>query len=369
VSRALDLFIALARLETPPGSERAAIDLVRAELAAFGVEAVEDDAGPRIGGDAGNLLARVPATAPGEPIFLNAHVDTVPPEGPIDPVIEDGWVVNANPTILGADNKASVAGMVDGVRRVVEEGIPHAGIELVITVQEEIGLRGARAFDCGALEARLGFVYDVDGPPGRIVMGAPSQITMDAVFRGQAAHAGIAPEDGRNAIQAAARGLAALEFGRLPTGASRSVGVIAGGRQRNIVADECRVELEMRSLDDAEVVRLAAETTDALAEAASRTGCDVDISERREYTAYAFAPGDRVVELARAALTAAGCPVEEIVTGGGADAHAFNDAGLQCVNLSSGMELIHSADERIRVEHVDLLSDITVELVRAAAAA
>lgn len=369
MSRALDLFVALARLQTPPGHERAAIDLVRAELAALGVESVEDDAGPRIGGDAGNLLARIPATAPGEPIFLNAHVDTVPPEGPIDPVIEDGWVVNANPTILGADNKASVAGMIDGIQRVLEEGIPHAGIELVITVQEEVGLCGARAFDTSALEARIGFVYDVDGPPGRIVMRAPSQITMDAVFRGRAAHAGIAPEDGRNAIEAAARGLAALSFGRLGPGASRSVGVITGGRQRNIVPDECRVEIEMRSLDDAEVTRLAAETTDALAAAATASGCDVDIAERREYTAYAYAPGDRAVELARTALTAAGCLVEEIETGGGADTHAFNDAGLECVNLSSGMELIHSPDERIRVEHVDLLSDITVELVRAAAAA
>ena len=368
MSRALDLFLALARLETPPGRERAAIDLVRAELAALGVAAEEDDAGPRIGGDAGNLYARIPGTAPGEPIFLNAHVDTVPPEGPIEPVVEDGWVVNANPTILGADNKASVAGMVDGIRRILEEGMPHAGIELVITVQEEIGLVGARAFDCGRLQARLGFVYDVDGPPGRIVMRAPSQITMDATFRGRAAHAGIAPEDGRSAIQAAARALAELEFGRLGPGASRNAGVIAGGRQRNIVPDECRVELEMRSLDDAEVVRLAAETAAALAEAATRTGCDVDIAERREYTAYAFAPDDPVVRIARQALTAAGCPVEEIETGGGADAHAFNDAGLSCVNLSSGMELIHSPDERIRVEHVDALSDITVELARAARA-
>jgi tripeptide aminopeptidase len=368
VSRALDLFLALARLETPPGRERAAIDLVRAELAALGIDSEEDDVGPSIGGDAGNLHARIPGTAPGEPIFLNAHVDTVPPDGPIEPVIEDGWVVNANPTILGADNKASVAGMIDGIRRILETGMPHAGIELVITVQEEVGLKGARAFDCGRLAARLGFVYDVDGPPGRIVLRAPSQISIDAVFRGRAAHAGIAPEEGRNAVHAAARALAALEFGRLPSGASRNVGTIEGGRQRNIVPDECRVGLEMRSHDDAEVVRLAAETADALAAAATGAGCDVDIAERREYTAYAFSPDDPVVAIARRALTAAGCAVEEIETGGGADAHAFNAAGLSCVNLSSGMELIHSPDERIRVEHVDLLSDITVELARAACA-
>ena len=365
---ALELFLALARLPTPPGRERAAIDRVREELAAFGVDSDEDDAGARLDGDAGNLYARIPGTVPGTPLFFNAHVDTVPPSAPIEPVIEGDWVVNAQPTILGADNKATVAGMVDGIRRVVSEGIPHAGIELVITVQEEIGILGARAFDVSRLEARMGYVYDVDGRPGRMVLRAPSQITMNLHFTGRAAHAGIAPEEGRNAIHAAAHALAALEMGRVAPGASRNVGTISGGRQRNIVAEDCTVEVEMRSLDDAEVSRLAAETIDAANAGAAATGCGVEIAQRKEYTAYAFDPTDPVVVLARTALEAAGCEPVEIETGGGADAHAFNEAGLACLNLSSGMELIHSPDERILVADVQMLSDVTVELIRAATA-
>lgn len=364
---ALDLFVALARLETPAKHERAAIDLCREVLASFGVDAIEDDVAAEIGGDAGNLYARIPGTVPGTPLFFNAHVDTVPPSGPIDPVIEAGYVVNRHPTILGADNKATVAGMIDGIRRVVREGIPHAGIELVITVQEEIGIVGARAFDVGRLEATTGYVYDVDGDPGGMVMRAPSQITMDLVFRGRAAHAGIAPEDGRNAIHAAGIALSILEFGRVAPGASRNVGVIEGGSQRNVVADHCVVQCEVRSLDDAEVVRLAQETIDAANAAAARTGCSVEIAQTREYTAYAFASDDEVVRLARTALDAAGCPPREIETGGGADAHAFNEKGLRCLNLSSGMEHIHSPDERIKVADVEALSRITVELIRAAA--
>ncbi len=365
---ALELFIALARLETPPGRERPAIDMVREVLAAFGVDADEDDCGQALNGDAGNLYARIPGTVPGTPLFFNAHVDTVPPSGPIDPVVDGEFVVNALPTILGADNKATVAGMIDGIRRIVREGIPHAGIELVITVQEEIGILGAKAFDIGRLQASTGYVYDVDGRPGGMVMRAPSQITMDIAFRGKAAHAGISPEAGRNAIQAAGIALAALEFGRVAPGASRNVGVITGGSQRNVVAEHCTVLAEVRSLDDAEVVRLAQETVDAAHAAAAQVGCSVEVAQTREYTAYGFTNDDEVVQIARAALMAAGCMPREIETGGGADAHAFNEKGLRCLNLSSGMEHIHSADERIRVEDVTMLSSMTVELVRAAVA-
>jgi tripeptide aminopeptidase len=365
----VDLFLRLARQPTPPGRERAAIDLVRDELAALGIETIEDDAGPRIGSDAGNLLARIPGTAPGTPIFLNAHVDTVPPTAPIEPEVRDGWIVNAQPTILGADNKASVAAMVDGIRRVLEEGIPHAGVELVVTLQEEVGLQGAKAFDVDRLEARMGYVFDVDGPLGRMVMRAPSQISLDLGFRGLAAHAGIAPEEGRNAIQAAALALADLEIGRLDAGSTRSIGMIGGGRQRNIVADACDVQLEVRSLDDTRVGELAQEVVDAANRGAAAAGCSVEIAQRREYTAYAHDERAPVVELARTALLAAGCMPDPIETGGGADAHVFNERGIPCLNISSGMELIHSADERIRVDDVRRMSDIAVELVRAAASA
>ena len=365
---ALDLFLALARIPSPPGQERACVDLVRDVLASFGVASEEDDAGPRIGGDAGNLYARIPGTVPGTPLFFNAHVDTVPLVAGLDPAVEGDWVVNREPAILGADNKATVAGMVDGIRRVVREGIPHAGIELVITVQEEIGLIGAKAFDTGRLHAEVGYVYDVDGDPGAMTMRAPSQITLDLEFRGRAAHAGMEPERGRNAIHAAAIALSRLTMGRVAPGASRSVGVIEGGTQRNVVPERCTMQMEVRSLDDAQVAVLAQEIVDAANAAAAETGCSVEIAQTKEYTAYAFTDEDDVVRLARRALEAAGCEVREIETGGGADAHAFNEAGKRCLNLSSGMEAIHTPDERIRVDHVEALSRITVELIRAAAA-
>ena len=369
MSEVLDLFLALARIPSQPGEEREVMDAVRARLAALGIESEEDGAAARIGGNCGNLLARIPATAAGTPIFLNAHVDTVPVLDALDPAIEGEYVVNRAPAILGADNKASVAGILDGVRRVLEEGIPHAGIELVITVQEEIGLLGARAFDTAALEAEIGFVFDVDGDPGAMVMRAAGSMAIDLSFRGRSAHAGIAPEEGRSAIHAAALALSRLTMGRVGPGATRSAGTISGGSQRNVVPDRCDVQLEVRAMEEEQVAVLGQEVVDAANAAAAETGCSVEIATQRYCTAYGFAPDDDVVRIARAALEASGIPPREVETGGGADAHAFNAAGKRCLNLSSGMELIHTPDERIRVEHVEALSRITVELVRAAAAA
>ena len=190
-------------MPSPPGEERAVADRVIAELRDLGLEVDEDDAGARIGSNAGNLYCRLAPTAEGTPLFLCAHLDTVPPVGPIEPVVEDGVVRNAGGTILGADNKSAVAAMVETARRLVEEGRPHAGLELVFTPKEEVGLRGAAAFDCARLAAPVGYVYDQAGPIGEVVLGAPYSAMMEVTFAGRAAHAGMAPEEGRSAIAAA----------------------------------------------------------------------------------------------------------------------------------------------------------------------
>lgn len=363
---ALALFLELAALVTPSGRERATADRCAAYLRDLGLEVDEDDAAARINGDTGNLYAHVPPTAPGTPIFLCAHTDTVPASTAIEPRIEGDYVVNANDTILGADNKATVAGMLDGVRRVLADGRPHAGIEIVLTAQEEVGLQGAKAFDATRLHAQVGFVYDHAGSLGGVVMAAPGQNTLALSFHGQAAHAGIAPEEGRSAIAAAARAIAAMRLGRIDPETTGNVGVIAGGVALNVVPALCTVSAEVRSRD---MDRLAEETAYVLevaAAAAAEEGCTLETAIREEYAAYRHRRGDHVVRLARQALEAAGITPREEEVGGGADAHIFNQRGVPCVVLTSGMERIHGPGERILAADVDRLSDITVELVAAA---
>jgi len=195
LSAVLDLFVELAALPTPPGEERAAADVVLRYLADLGLSADEDDCGPRIGSTMGNVYARVEPTAPGTPLFFCAHLDTVPPSGPLEPVVEDGVVRNAGGTILGADNKSAAASMLEGVRRVLAENRPHAGIELLFTPKEEVGLIGAYAFDQTRLRADVGYVYDQAAPIGEIILGAPWSQSMQVRFHGRAAHSGMFPEE------------------------------------------------------------------------------------------------------------------------------------------------------------------------------
>ena len=201
----LDLFTELAAIPSPPGEEREVADAVASYLRDCDLDVEEDDAGERIDANAGNLYARVEPTAPGTPIFLCAHLDTVRPAGRIEPVVDDdGLVRNAAGTILGADDKSAVAVMLEATRRVLAERRPQAGIELLFTPKEEVGLCGAAAFDAARLTARHGFVYDQAAPIGDVILGAPYAQVLAVTFHGRAAHAGMHPEEGRNAIAAAA---------------------------------------------------------------------------------------------------------------------------------------------------------------------
>ncbi|MEP6813872.1 MAG: M20/M25/M40 family metallo-hydrolase, partial [Actinomycetota bacterium] len=280
-SPALDLFLELAAIPSPPGEERAVADVVLRYLRDLGLEPDEDGCGSEIGSTIGNLYVRLEPTASGTPLFFCAHLDTVPPSGPLEPVVEDGVVRNAGGTILGADNKSAVVQMLEGVRRVLAEGRPHAGIELVFTPKEEVGLIGAYAFDHDRLHADLGYVYDQAAAPGEIILGAPWSESMEVQFHGRAAHSGMFPEEGRSAIQAAAKAIADLRLGRVDEETTANVGVISGGTAGNIVPEWCTFLAEARSQSQSKLHALVQEMLDAYTFAATATDCEVEWQLRK----------------------------------------------------------------------------------------
>jgi tripeptide aminopeptidase len=362
----VELFTSLAAVPSPPGDERGVADRVTRYLGALGLAVEEDDAGPRIDSTAGNLYCRLDATAPGVPVFLCAHLDTVPPAGAIEPVLEDGIVRNAGGTILGADNKAAVAAMLETARRLLEDGRPHGGVELVFTAKEEVGLVGAGAFDHTRLTARVGYVYDQAAPIGEIVLGAPHGRTMEVRFHGRPAHSGMHPEEGRSAIAAAGRAIADLRLGRIDDETTANVGRISGGTARNIVPEWCTLEAEARSHDERKLADLVQEMLDAFTFAASVEECEVETQVRQGYRGYRFRPDDLPVRLARTALERAGYEPQFALTGGGADANVFNERGLACVNLANGMANIHTPDEQIAVDDLFGMVEVSLALVEAA---
>ena len=358
MSEAVDLFLELAALPTPSGEEQAAADVVLRYLGGLGLEADEDAFG--------NVYARVEPTAEGTPLFFCAHLDTVPPSGELRPVVEDSLIRNAGGTILGGDNKAAVVQMLEGVRRILAENVAHAGIELLFTRQEEIGLLGAAAFDHTRLHAELGFVYDQEGAIGEIILGAPFAQGLEITFHGRAAHAGMAPEEGRSAIQAAAKAIADLRLGRVDEETTANVGVISGGMAGNIVPDACTFLAEARSHDERKLGDLVQEMLDACAFAASETECELQSESRKSYRGYRFAKSDDVVLLAAEGLRRCGFEVRYGFSGGAADANVFNERGLRCLNLTHGVHDFHSPDERISVADLEAMVDVTVALVEAA---
>jgi tripeptide aminopeptidase len=357
----LSLFLELAAVPSPSGEETAVAEKVRRYLRDLGLGVEEDEAG--------NLLARVePTEEDGTPIFLCAHLDTVPPTGPIEPVVDDGFVRNGADTILGADNKAAVAVMLEAARLVLAERRPHAGVELLFTTREEVGLEGAKEFDPARLRAGLGFVYDYSGSVGDVVVAAPSARMLDVVFTGRPAHAGINPEEGRSAIAAAARAIADLRLGRIDQETTANVGRIEGGSARNVVPARCTFAAEARSRDSRKLADLVQEMLDCFAFAAAVAECEVETTVEHKYEAYRLALDDPALMLAKAALERAGFPPREVEVGGGSDANVFNAAGVPCVNLANGMSKVHTAEEEIAVADLAAMVRVTLELVDAARA-
>lgn len=360
-SGVLDLFLELAAVPSPSGAEAEVAKRIRSYLGDLGLESEEDGSG--------NVLARLEPTEQngGGSIFLCAHMDTVPPEGPIEPVVgDDGLVRNAAGTILGADNKATVAVILEAARLLLAEGRPHAGVELLFTVREEVGLEGAKAFDHTVLQSGMGFVYDCSGPVGGVVRSAPYGRTIDVVFKGRSAHAGLAPEEGRSAIVAAARAIADMRLGRIDDETTANVGRIEGGTARNVVPERCTLTAEARSRDERKLVELVEEMLDALTFAAGVAECEVETRISETYAGYRYKPDDPVFALAVSALERAGLEPKPIDVGGGADANVFIARGLPCVNLANGMMRVHTPEEHIAIADLETMLAVTLELVEAA---
>ena len=369
ISPAVRTFMELAAIRSPSYHEADVAAYVRGFLEGLGLEVGEDAAGSEIPAGCGNLYAELPATAPGTPIFLCAHLDTVTLEDDVVPVIEDGRITNANRAILGGDNKGAVAVMLELARELVESGELHAGLELVFTPCEEVGLLGAKHFDVSQLTATFGYVYDHGDDIGKIVVRAPSQVSLRATFVGVPAHSGIAPEQGRSAIAAAATAVSRMQLGRIDAETTANVGLIEGGTAVNIIPERCVIRGEARGLDHDRAVAQAAAMVEIMVDAAAEHNVDVEVDSHDEYRAYQFRENHPAVALAAAALERAGYPPEFVPCGGGADAHIFNANGKPCVNLPNAMRKIHTPDEYMEIADIDGMLRVSRELVAGALAA
>jgi tripeptide aminopeptidase len=360
--RLLRDFVRLCEIETPSRRERGVADALTRELRALGLEVSEDESSSETGADAGNLLARVQGTGGEGTVLLCAHMDTVPLAGPVEVVREEGFFRNRHEAILGADNKVAVAVLLAIARRLAREPA-RADVELLFTTCEERALAGAKAFDRSRLRADNGFVFDHASPLGELIAAAPTYYRIEATFRGQAAHAGLAPEAGRSAIVAAATAIARLRLGRLDGETTANVGRIEGGSAANVVPERCRIELEARSLERDRAHATVTEIVDVLTDAAGGAECDVETEVEEGFRGYRLARSAEPVQVASAALSELGFEPRLRTTGAGSDANVLNAAGLPCLNVADGSEHNHRPDERVSVVALESILDVALGIV------
>ncbi len=351
LARLRDRLVALCAVPSPSGEERAIVEALAAELRAWGLAVREDDAAAAVGGAAGNLIAELPGGRP-ERVVLNAHIDTVPlvPGEPLGPVVDGDVVRSTGRQILGADDKAGVAivlEVVDALR--VRPAAERPTLLVVFTVGEERGLRGAHALDVAALRADAGFVFDGEVAVGEVIAAAVYKEALTITVRGRRAHAALEPERGVHAIAAAAEVVRAFPMGLQPDGAIANLGSVRGGGASNVVPDEVVLDGEARAFEEPRLLRLLAEVRDGAVAAVAPFGARVEVAHRRLYDGYALADDALPLRWLRAAAPAHGLTVTTVRSIGGSDTNVFNQKGLPTANVGVGMHEIHSVDEWIDV--------------------
>lgn len=364
----IDEFLQLARTESHSKDERRLADALKAKLEALGFEVAEDATGAKIGGNTGSLVARLAGDPAKTAVLFSAHMDRVDNHGHINPVVDEaaGVIRSDGTSILGADDAAGAAAILDGVRRALAEKIPRGDIEVVFTVSEEIGLLGSRHLDYSRLKARAAYVVDSGGPVGTITNAAPSGYNIDIAVRGRSAHAGLEPEKGLNALKVLATALAKTREGRLSPRSTANFAVITAGRATNIVCDLARLKGEARSTSETELQAYLKEVRAVFSGTCADMGAGLEMECAREYPAFHVGEGEMAVRLARAAMATLGLPAQVAPTGGGSDANFFNENGIPAVLLSTGYAFVHTSQEEQPIGPLVTCGRLVTEIIREA---
>jgi tripeptide aminopeptidase len=354
--RMINQFMDMVRIDSESGDEAEIMAYLLVELKKMGGDVELDSYG--------NLLAKFKAKGcEGKaPILLSCHGDTVKPGKGIEPVLKDGVIRSAGDTILGADDKAGIAEVLEAIR--TAEIYPP--LEFAVSRQEEIGLFGVKNMDFSKITAKYGFLMDNDTLE-TIVIGGPSYFAIDITITGKAAHAGMEPEKGINAIYAASKAISSLRLGRLDNETTANVGVINGGIIRNGVPDKVSILAECRSMDHEKAQALSVEMVEIIKKEVEAVGAQVEISVNNLCKAVTIDAKAPVVIMAQKGLKKVGYDAKPIYITGFTDASIYNNHGIEMAVVGIGAKNEHSTDESIAVEDMEKALEALIEMMRLSA--
>jgi len=346
-------FINFVQIDSPGKAEREMAEAVQQALVDLGLRPYYDEVGSAIGGNCGNLIARLPATADGLPtVMLNAHLDTVAPSQDIRPVIEDDIIRSSGETILGADDKAGVVIILEVLRALVADNAPRGELIALFTVAEEIGLLGAINLDYSQVQADVAYVMDGGPTVGKMTTAAPYANRMVYTVKGKAAHAGVCPEQGINSILAASKGIAKMTLGRMDDESTANIGLIDGGTATNIVPEQTVATGEARSHSLQKLTDQTEHMAQCMREGAEGIGAEVEIEETRSYDGFAIPDSAPAVQWASAAAEALGFVPQTERGGGGSDANIFNAHGISAIIMATGARDPHTLQETLCISEM-----------------
>ncbi|WP_028548754.1 M20/M25/M40 family metallo-hydrolase [Paenibacillus sp. UNC451MF] len=372
--RLVDEFIELVKVDSETRYEQEISQVLKQKFSALGLTVEEDDSASRSGHGSNNLFFTLAPTSETQlpRLFFTSHMDTVTPGKGIKPQIgEDGIIRSDGTTILGSDDKAGLAAMLEAIRVLKEQNIKHGQIQFVITAGEESGLKGAREMDSKWLQADYGYALDSNGEVGAIAVAAPTQAKIFISFSGRSAHAGVNPEAGISAITVASRAVARMPLGRIDKETTANIGRFAGGVNgaTNIVVDRVELEGEARSIVQDKLDRQIEAMRKACEDVAAEMNAKVDFKSDVIYPAFMFDENAPVVKLAMEALRKIGCTPSTFHSGGGSDANVFNGFGVPTVNLAVGYQNIHTTEEHIAISDMVKVTEAVVQIIKEAAQA
>ncbi len=370
--RMVQLFCDLARITSLSGKEGAIARRLSILLKFMGAEVFIDDAGRKIGGETGNLIARFPGTAPGDPFLLSAHMDTVGPADNVSPQVHRDRVTSDGITILGADCKAGIAIILEVIKTIDENHIPHPPIETVFTISEEMALMGAKFLDYAKIRSRYGLIFDNEQEFANVITSAPAADAMEIKVYGAAAHAGVAPEKGISAIKVVSSAIAGMKLGRIDSETTANIGFISGGNAINIVPAAVELSGEARSHSLAKLARQTRHMEDCLKRAVKKIKIRADgklIIPRYEFLIERKFPNlhieknNPVLALIFAAMREEGLKMKPSASGGGTDGNILYGHGIKAPILSTGMREVHTTHEYLDLKDFFACARLTLNVI------
>ena len=365
VDRLVKTFCDLVRVDSISRQERQMADTIKEEFIKMGYSPIEDDAGKAVGGNAGNVIVKIPGSSSTEPILFMAHMDTVVPGHGKVPVIDGDIIRSDGKTVLGGDDLAGVACILEAIRVIKEKNISHGDIYAVFTIAEEEGLVGAKHLDISKIPAKFAYILDDTGPIGTAAIKAPYYNQLRFSVKGKSAHAGLSPEEGINAILIAAKAVAALPFmGRIDEDTTCNIGVISGGRARNIVPDEVILDGEIRSIYEDKINKYTKQISDTLEKVVIAEGGTFQAVTKRNHDGYNIQEDHPILRLMKKAADRLEIKLNLHATGGISDTSVINYKGIPAVDISVGMTNVHSTQEQISISDMTKACSLIVEIIR-----